>query len=71
MQILHQFYANKVEKDAVQAFMIECLEKIAVEKTFAGEDTTGIKDARELIDRMFNELETTYGEVKKVVYNSR
>lgn len=71
MQVLHQFYMNKVENEAVQAFMIECLSKIAVEKTFAGEDVTGIKEAKEIIDRMFNELEIMYGEEKKVVYNTK
>lgn len=72
MQVLHQFYMNKVENEAVQAFMIECLSKIAVEKTFSGEDVSGIKDARELIDRMFDELEVLYGkEEKKVVYNTK
>lgn len=71
MQALHQFYMNKVENEAVQAFMIECLSKIAVEKTFSGEDVTGIKQAKEVIDRMFDELEIMYGEEKKVVYNTK
>lgn len=70
MQVLQQFYVNKVEREAVQAFMVECLGKIAVEKTFRGEDTSGIKDARELVDRLFDELQLLYGEKPKVLYNN-
>ena len=70
MQILHQFYANKVQREAVQAFMIECLGKIAVERTFRGEDVSGIKDARELVDRTFDELQLLYDTEPKPLYNN-
>jgi len=70
MQVLQQFYANKVEREAVQAFMVDCLGQIAIEKTFKGEDVSGIKDAKELVDRTFDELQLLYGEKPKVLYNN-
>jgi hypothetical protein len=70
MHILNQFHQNKVEREAVQAFMVQCLEKIAVERVFRGEDVSGIKDARELVDRTFDELQLLYGEQPKVLYNN-
>jgi hypothetical protein len=70
MQVLQQFYANKVEREAVQAFMIDCLEKITIERVFKGEDVSGIKDARELVDRTFDELQVLYGDKPKVLYNN-
>jgi hypothetical protein len=61
---------NVPEREAVQAFMIETLGKMAVEKTFAGEDVTGIKTAKELVNKMFDELQILYGDKPKVLYNS-
>jgi hypothetical protein len=70
MQILQQFYVNKTEREAVHDFMVECLGQMAIEKTFKGEDVSGIKEARELVEKMFDELQVLYGEKPKVLYNN-
>lgn len=65
--ILRQFYNNQSEREALKAFMVEVLKEIAVEKTFNGESVEGIKEAHELIGKMFDTLEVKYGIIKKVV----
>ena len=50
--------------------MIETLGQIAIERAFRGEDVSGIKDARELVDRTFDELQVLYGDKPKVLYNN-
>lgn len=56
------FYRNVNERESVRLYMIDVLESIAVEKAFDGEDTTGIKEAKDCIDRMFSRLEEEYGD---------
>jgi len=70
--LLKQFNTNESEKEAVKVFLIETLGVMAIEKTFNGETTTGIKDARELIDKMFDKLDELYPITKEPVeINSR
>jgi hypothetical protein len=72
MQLLKLFYDNKPELEAVKAFLIDCLKEQAVEKTFNGEDVSGIKDARENIERAFDKLDSIYGKIEvSKVSNSR
>ena len=67
MNPLQSFYNNETQREAVKEFMIACLKELAVEKTFAGENTNGIKEAREIVDNMFDKLEAEYG-VKKPTF---
>jgi hypothetical protein len=72
MNALRQFYENTGEREAVKAFLIEALKEIAIERTFSGVEVSGIKDARECVDKMFDKLEEAYGKVKKPIEtNSR
>ena len=72
MQSLKLFYDNVAEREAVRDFLIETLREIAVEKTFDGEDVTGIKDAHKTIHRMFDKLDALYGiKSAMVISNSR
>jgi hypothetical protein len=66
------FYKNTIEREAVKEFLVEQLKHMAVEKTFDGLDVTGIKEARNLIELAFDELEALYGEKpEKKDHNSR
>jgi hypothetical protein len=72
MQNLKQFYDNETQREEVKAFMVMCLEEMAVDKTFAGDDVTGIKEARDLIDKTFDKLAELYGTIPKITStNSR
>lgn len=53
-------------REAVKDFQIKCLKDLAVDKTFEGEDVKGIKEARELVDHMFDTLEELYGKIDTV-----
>jgi len=70
--VLRNFYSNEAERDAVKEFMIEVLKELAVERTFDGKPVTGIPEARELVDRLFDKLQELYGKIKEpVISNSR
>lgn len=72
MNPLQIFYANETEREAVKQFMIDTLGVMAIDKSFAGKPTVGIAEAKECIDKMFADLEATFGEHKKVeIANSR
>jgi len=64
MQSLKLFYDNIQEREAVKAFLIDCLKELAVEKTFDGEDVSGIKEARQNIERAFDRLDEMYGKIE-------
>lgn len=70
MNTLQQFYLNEVQREAVRAFMVECLRVLAADKALKGESVVGIKEANECVDKMFNELEINYGKVDKPVNNN-
>lgn len=61
---LRAFYENETEREAVKMFMVETLGEIAKEKAFNGEDTSGIQEAKECIDKTFQSLEEKYGIIK-------
>jgi hypothetical protein len=72
MSNLKQFYDNETQREEVKAFMILCLQEMAVERTFAGEDVYGIKEARDLVEKTFDKLAELYGTIPKVISpNSR
>jgi hypothetical protein len=62
--ILKQFYENSPQRDAVQAFMIEQLREMAVERVFDKKAISGIYEARKVVDIAFDKLEELYA-VKK------
>lgn len=72
MNQLKSFYDNEGQREAVREFMILVLRDMAVEKTFEGSPVIGIKEAHELVDKMFDKLEEQYGIIKKpVISNSK
>lgn len=66
--LLNQFTNDEHTREAVKAFFLAELDKLALEKVYEGKDTTGIKDAKETIERSFIELKELYSK-KKVVQN--
>lgn len=72
MNPLRNFYNNTHEREAVRSFMVDVLKEIAVERSFTGESVVGIKEANEMIERVFNELEQKYGKIQEpIITNSR
>lgn len=72
MDQLFKFHQNKAQREIVKAFLIQNLKELAVARTFNGEPVTGIKDAKEAIDKSFDKLEEIYGKIKeKKIPNSR
>ena len=63
---LNQFYNDEHTREAVKAFFLEQLDRLALEKVYSGEETTGIKDAKETIERAFIELKELYGKDIKI-----
>jgi len=57
---LAQFYENKELREAVQAFLIDQLGKLAVTESFAGRPTQGIVEAKKALDNAFTELAKLY-----------
>ena len=65
MKLLNKFYADFQVKAEVKEYLMEHLRKQAVNKSFAGESTAGIKEAKQCIDSAFRELDKIYGEKKR------
>lgn len=68
--LLGQFYANDPQREAVKEFFVDMLKELAVEKAFAGEDTLGIAEAKQVIDNAFVRLDQTYGKMEKPIISS-
>ena len=62
MNLLLTFYKNTHEREAVREYLTNTLKELAIEKTFSGKDTVGIQEAKETIDRAFENLEAEFGE---------
>ena len=63
--MLNQFYNDENTREEVKSFFLAELDKLALEKVYEGQDTKGIKDAKEAIERAFTELKELYGKEKK------
>ena len=64
--LLNQFHNDEHTREAVRAFFLEQLDRLALEKVYSGKETTGIKDAKETIERSFIELKELYGKDVKI-----
>ena len=64
MKSLLAFYNDKDQKENVQNYLTEYLEKEAIRRVFAKEDVTAVADAKEIIDNAFENLEVLFN--KKV-----
>jgi len=59
-KLLHTFYNDEYLRDAVHEFLLLELDKYALEKVYDKEDTGGIADAKDAIERAFTELRERY-----------
>ena len=68
--LLKRFYENENEREAVKAFLIECLEELAIERVMKKENTDAIADAKEIIERSFTRLKEEFEETPKATPHS-
>lgn len=57
---LKDFFLNENMRTEVKAYLIGFLTEKAVEKVFNKEDTSGVAEAKECIDKAFENLETLF-----------
>jgi hypothetical protein len=56
-QILSEFYQDEGTREAVRQYFLNTLDRLALEKVYAKEDTQGIADARHAIETAFDDLD--------------
>lgn len=61
MDRLRQLNGDVETKNQLLTFIHEHINSTALEKMYKGEDVSHVKDAKELIDGAFRELEEIYG----------
>ena len=60
MPSLFNFYKDKEGRENVYNYIVDFLEKTAIKKTFAKEDTMAVAEAKEIIDEAFKNLEVMF-----------
>lgn len=68
MKSLQEFYNDKDTKDNVQAYLVDFLEKEAVRKVFDKEDVSAVAEAKEMIDKAFDNMDLMF-QKKEVIKN--
>jgi len=71
---LQSFHSDKETKNEVYNYLTAYLEKEAIRRVFAKEDTTGVADAKEIIEKAFDNLDTLFNskvEKKEVINEAR
>ena len=58
---LQTFYKDTATKDNVHAYLVQFLEGEAIKKVFNREDTSAVAEAKEMIDKAFNEMDYLFG----------
>ena len=68
---LKDFYLNEVMRNDVKTYLIDFLKVQAIEKAFAKEDTSAVAEAKEVLDKAFENLEIMFSHktVTKEVFN--
>lgn len=59
--ILRRFNGDISTKEALIDFLMEVINDEALEKMYKGDDVSHIKDAKNLIDKAFQQLDIIYG----------
>lgn len=57
---LGDFHGDSYVKESVKEYLLDFLSKKAIEKVFKREDTSGVTEARQLIDEAFDNLDTMF-----------
>lgn len=71
MNLLNKFYADFQVKAEVKAYLILYLQQEAIKRAFSGVDTSGIKDAKDILDKAFRDLDLQFEVKKKKMPQSR
>jgi hypothetical protein len=71
MNPLQRFYNDKEMYNAVYRHIIDNVKEYAGEQAIQGKDTSGIKDANDILQKSFAELEKSFnsGIIKKVEHS--
>ena len=64
-ELLQQFYAHTMMKDAVFDYLQETLKSYALERLFAHKDVTGIAEAKDVVDKAFIRLREEFEPITK------
>jgi len=57
---LKDFYLNESMRNDVKTYLIDFLKVQAIDKTFNKEDTSAVAEAKELIDKAFENLDILF-----------
>lgn len=57
---LEEFYRDEGMRKNVHSFLVDFLEKEAIKKVFDREDVAGVAEAKSVIDKAFEEMETLF-----------
>jgi hypothetical protein len=57
---LLNFYNDKETKEEVQNYLIDFLEHEAIKKVFAKEDVSAVSEAKEMIDKAFENMDLLF-----------
>jgi len=71
---LQSFHSNKDTKNEVYNYLVAYLEKEAIRRVFDKEDVTAVADAKEIIDKAFDNLDILFdkkAETKEPINQSR
>lgn len=61
MDILKRFYMDESTREAVLAYLLDCIKQKAVERVLKRGDTNGIADASDIITEAFIGLKEEFG----------
>lgn len=65
MNSLREFYRDKDTRDNVKNYLIEFLEKEAIKKVFKREDVSAIAEAKEMIDKAWDNMSVLFDKKSK------
>lgn len=57
---LKDFYLNEVMREDVKTYLIDFLKVQAIEKSFNREDTSAVAEAKEVLDKAFENLDILF-----------
>lgn len=62
---LKEFYDDKAMQNAWAEFIIEVLNAEALKKVYEGEDTSAVREARNIIEKSFGQLADNFKKVEE------
>lgn len=62
---LVNFYQDEITREEVKNFLFQECDRYALEKVYNKEDTKGVAETKEVIERAFSELESLFKRKKE------